>query len=475
MAKKKGKVDNHYKMAKITGLHMNSRDKALFLHVPRSFRCFSPTDKENLFIKKILPEDVISILALKCKTIEHQILALRDTIRLSSYEFKRRHAFSRKILQCLSVHHNIIYQGFMFGSSVNGLGFRDSDVDLRLRPLRQVGYNTFEPVAIDDDMVDRVLRNIAQQTTRCCPALGEYVPSSRCPVAKLVFFTEKGPPQSWRTEVDKLQEGLKYDITLSTSSHLGIFNSMFLRFLCNLQPKFHLLVTVVRYWSTSNELIVAGYLSSYALVNMVIYFCQSIQPPLLPTVDKMRESYLKYNSRPQDTQIGLSKRAILQLEWQCMINLDKTKYKKSKNSELISVLLMKFFEFYLNFPYSSQIITIRPGRSITHEEFKRSPLFHPRFPIKDFLNIQDPFDLKHNLTCGMTGAHFKKFITVMKLSYEKLFDELTNRFYRPELDDTNIAKLKNIKTKKHIGKEDPRSWGLIPLFLKPTQQELDSY
>ena len=51
------------------------------------------------------------------------------------------------------------------------------------------------------------------------------------------------------------------------------------------------------------------------------------------------------------------------------------------------VLLLKFFEFYLKFPYSTHIITIRPGRALSHQEFKESPKFHQRFPIKSLNQV----------------------------------------------------------------------------------------
>lgn len=471
MTKKKGKGSEAFKLAKIKGLNMNRRDLEMFLHRPRDFGCFSAKERDNLAIHKVSLCEVMSKLASRCYTIEHQIIALRDIVKLSSSDFKRRLAFSQALLRCIYRHHNVVYQGFMFGSSVNGLGFRDSDVDLRLRPIRHIGNNNFEPVPIDDDVVERVLRNIAQQTTRCSPSLGEYVPSSRCPVAKLLFFSDRIPSRLRKLDPNHLQEGLKFDVTLSTSSHLGTFNSMFLRFLCNLEPRFHLLATVVRFWSTANGLIVPGYLSSYALVNMVIYFCQVIQPPLLPTVNKMRSLYLKHDLNYKcNRKAANGKKAITQLEWQCLISLDRNLYKKSTNSEPVCVLLLKFFEFYLNFPYSSQIITIRPGRTLTHEEFKTSAQFHPKFPIKEYLNIQDPFDLKHNLTSGMSCGHFKQFIMTIRISYERLFNQLMNQFHRPNIDATDLAK--ETRSKILLNVNDPCVWGLMPLFLRPTEQEL---
>lgn len=478
MGKKEGKIVNQI-ANKIYGRKINLRDRAIFLNKWRDYTCLYAKGSMYLDVNKIDRTDIKNILASQCSSIEHQILALRETTQLTAQEYKQRFLFTKQLLTCLYRHHNIFYEGVLFGSTVNGLGFRDSDVDLRLRPLMPVGQNVYEPISMDDDMVERTLRDIAFQTTKCCPALGDFVPSTRCPVAKLNFYKEKGSAsqnergRNNNIDPSNLQEGLKFDVSLSSSNPLGTYNSIFLRFLCYLEPKFHLLATVLRYWSNVHDLIVPGYLSSYALINMLIFFCQTIEPPLLPTLDYMRDLYFKYSSvgRDQDTS-GSCKKGLTQVEWHCVVCLRKEFYAPSTNTEPLSVLLLKFFELYLNFPYSTHMVTTRPGRAITHEEFKSSSQFHPRFPIKDFINIQDPFDLKHNLTSGMNGGHFQLLMITMRHSYERLFKELLNNFQSPSFPVSNPCDQSIRRLKQLNGKKDARDWGLNALFVKLTDQEL---
>lgn len=447
----------------IHGRNINKQDRELFLYKPRSIKCLQ-TRAEQLF--DFRPLDHISIrdtLNDCCSTIEHQFIALRDLIQLQPADFERRYEFTQRLLTCLYNHHNVVYQGILFGSTVNGLGFADSDVDLRLRPMAEIDdQGTYEPIVLDDDMIERILRDIAYQTTKCSPCLGVYVPSRRCPIAKLIFVR----PESLKT--GQPQDSLKYDISLSTSNPLSSFNSLVLRFLCNLEPRFHLLATAIRYWSTSHKLIVPGHLSSYALVNMLIFFCQSIDPPLLPTMDQMRDLYFE-NCSEKVKHGEQCKRSLTRIEWQCIVCLKKECYKPSSNTEPLGVLLLKFFEFYLNFPYSTHIITTRPGRAIEFKEFLYSQQYDKKFKIKPFINIQDPFDLKHNLTGGMQGEFFKYFIVVLRYSYEKLFQELLNNF---RCRTFRLPSRENDKkARQQTSKQSSRNWGLNVLFTGLTPKE----
>lgn len=467
--KKKGGNSLQALADKIHPRGINARDRKTFELRRRSTSCLQYPAKKFAHVTRIDPNRIKHILTSKCRSIEHQIYYLRWLIvDPSDDNFKQRKEFTRYLLDCLYDHHGVAYQGILFGSSVNGLGFIDSDIDLRLRPLTRISQDELEPVAYDQDMVERILRNIAFQTTRCSPAIGEFVPSSRCPIAKLTFINGD------RQNLKSLEEGWKYDISLSTSSPLGSLNSHYMRFLCHLEPKFHYLATVIRYWAKMHNLIQSGYLSSYALINMLIFYCQNVEPPLLPTVNEMRDKYLSANDRrlkkerklKSDNDSGTCSvitTAMTQLEWQCLLILDRSAYRESKNTEPLSLLLLKFFEFYLKFPFSRNIITTRTGRPIPFSEFPRSPQFHRRFPLKDYINIQDPFDLRHNTTSGMTGKHFMLLMLTMRCSYERLACEINDNFKVP----------RKIRQGSSLGKNELNllHWGLNSIFTPLTAEE----
>lgn len=429
MAKERGRQQNSFQPR-----FLKSRDRRLFEKTKRRPGCFSKiVDLARPLA--LLDEHQINLQLKQLATIEQQMITVREVLQLRSSDIEYRVKFVQGLLTCLKRHHGIVYQGVLYGSTVNGLGHRDSDIDLRLRPLTRVdsNSNTYEPLYLNEGLIDLTLRNIAYQTTICHPAMGVFVPSTRCPLTKLKFVRS---PDDRNNE-----EGLNFDITMLAVNSLGSFNSRYLRFLCKLEPKFHILALVLRHWSKTQGLIVPGRLSSYALINMLIFFCQSISPPLLPTVDEMRDMYFKHDvcnnniysnnhikqngtTEQMDISHPHDNRALTQVESQCLICLHQECYTKSKNEEPTSLLLLKFLEFYLRFPYSTHIITARPGHAITREDYQSSTLYNPRFPLKQYLNIQDPFDMKHNLTAGMDADHFHRLIMTVKCSYEVLHQEL---------------------------------------------------
>ena len=439
---------------------LRNQDRKLYEKNFRNYKCLFYNIKEVIPTTKVHAGDIRITLAHDCPNIEHQIITLRDLTQMTTKDFYKRRRITQELLNCLLSHHGVIYEGLIFGSSTNGLGFVDSDVDLRLRPLQHRDDNFLEPIEFDRPKAEEVLRNIAYQTTRCSPAAGTFVPSRRCPIAKLMFLS--GNPG----DILSYEEAIHVDISLLSANALGSFNSVYVRFLCHLEPKFHLLASALRYWSKCHDLIQPGNLSSYALVNMLIFFCHNLTPPLLPTVDEMRDIYLQKRSNTENSN-DKEKRALTRQEWLCMICLDKDAYKPSENKSPLSLLLLQFFEFYLNFPYSGQTIMItRNGSAISYEEFKKSSLYDHDFKLKPYLNIQDPFDMKHNLTSGIEGPFFSKLIAKIRHSYEKLFKELLTNFKQPEeiSEIPKIASANNNCVKPKETSKDLRDWGLNAIF-----------
>lgn len=428
-------------------------EKNLFLRWPRNSSCLGRSFP-SLVSEKNFPStaDITSKLA-DCTTMEHQIVKLRELLQQNKEDLICRYKMIVSLLDCISTHHEIYYEGILFGSSINGLGFRDSDVDLRLRPLRNTGPGMYEPILFSEDMTRLALRDISTQTCRCYrPTIGVFVPSSRCPIAKLKFYESKLDHENISKQ-NIYREAIQFDVSLSSENPLGSFNSCFLRFLCALEPKFHLLAMVIRYWFKQQDLIQAGLMSSYAIVNMLVLFCQTLCEPLLPSLEHMQ--HLFHSLQSQNSDIIVSKNlGITRIESLCSICMDTSQYQKSRNKEPLVVLLAKFFKYYSDFPYSSHIISIRGGRPVLLEDFISSDFYDSKFPInKDFMNIQDPFDLKHNLTGGSSAEYMVEYLYKIRKTFMLMSSELENNF--------------KIPSEKQI-------WGLNRLFVKINVPSLES-
>ena len=445
---------------------------------PRGHKCSQLYGRCMIPINQLENELVLRTINHDGESIEHQMIILKKLVVGESCEtLRRQREFTQCLLDCLLEHHGTIYQGIFYGSSVNGLGLVDSDIDLRLRPLKLLSMTEMEPYRLEPGAVDEILRNIAFQTARCCFAKGIFVASSRCPITSLTFYC------GHRFKPETLKESWSYDISLTTSPFSAV-NSIYLRSLCRMEPKFHHLAIVLKYWSKVHGVVSKGLLSSYALINMLIFFCQNLEVPLLPTVNEMRHEYLRINDsriREDQEKLGLMETnapkplepAITKSEWQCLFDIDSPEL-SSKNREPMCILLLKFFEFYLKFPYAKNILSTNTGNIISSEEFPKTSLWNNNFKLKPFLNIQDPFDLSHNLTSGMTGRHLMLMLHTMRCSYERLASEIERNFMPPAREKKVGAmetpepsdghRSRKLSSESSSGHGSSRNWGLSVIF-----------
>jgi hypothetical protein len=123
--------------------------------------------------------------------------------------------------------------------------------------------------------------------------------------------------------------------------------------------------------------------------------------------------------------------------WDCAFETDLNKIKASKPNNFklsaqidinnMNDLLKGYFEFYSTFNFTSptantfKIISARTSQ--THlvkkdDEIAKKSMHLSKF--SDFINIQDPFDLSHNLTANVCQSTVEKFINECKAANELL-------------------------------------------------------
>ncbi|XP_063293708.1 speckle targeted PIP5K1A-regulated poly(A) polymerase isoform X1 [Pelobates fuscus] len=226
------------------------------------------------------------------------------------------------------------------------------------------------------ELVEKVLR-------RCVPGVHgvQSVPSARRPVIRFQHKTS----------------GLRGDITLN--NRLALRNSSFLRLCSDLDPRVPQLVYTVRYWARVHQL--AGnplgggpLLNNYALTLLVVFFLQTRSPPVIPTLNKLREEAV--NEVPQVIN-----------GWDCTFLSDINKIQTSGNQQSLSCLLSEFFSFFSSLDLASVILCPCSGSILP------LPLSSPSSWLDGFrlgrVNVQDPFELSHNV-CGnvssRTARHF---------------------------------------------------------------------
>ncbi|NXY80677.1 STPAP polymerase, partial [Glareola pratincola] len=138
-------------------------------------------------------------------------------------------------------------------------------------------------------------------------------------------------------------------------------------------------------------------LNNYALTLLVLFFLQTRDPPVLPTVARLRDV------------AGAEDRAVVG-GWDCSFPRDAAALEPSTNTESPCLLLAQFFHVFGDFDFAGRVISLREGRALPLPP----PPAPPSSDVPEGLklgpfNLQDPFELSHNVAANVnekTAARF---------------------------------------------------------------------
>ena len=204
------------------------------------------------------------------------------------------------------------------------------------------------------------------------------ISSSRCPIIR--FFHEK----------------FKVNCDIALNNFLAVENTNLIKLLLELEPMLKSLVYVIRYWSKQKGLNGSTKFNSYTLIWMIVFYLQKLN--YLPSIEFL------VKLRDPSTQ------PLLVHGWNCSFEKDVEKIRnsfkssKTEESNSFNTLLKGFFDFYSNFNFSANLV-LSP-RSGALESSEGSLISK-----KSVLNVQDPFDLEHNLAANVSDAILERFKT----------------------------------------------------------------
>ena len=209
---------------------------------------------------------------------------------------------------------------------------------------------------------------------------------------------------------------IEINVDISVHNMLPIFNTQLIRLYGLFDQRFHIMGIYLKYWAKTNGIHGApdGYLSSYALLIMMIHFLQKIvEPKVLPNLQKIPannnysnpvygEEIYEYDYFGKTIKTNSYYENDVERIKDYMIKVNEGKV----NQETVTNLLVKFFEYYAYFYDSKQKISV-------HKDLVDS--------IKDHddniaFSIEDPFETTHNPGRSMTknSENYNKFIKAMK-------------------------------------------------------------
>ena len=265
-----------------------------------------------------------------------------------------------------------------YGSIMNNFLIDDGDIDICIVPTSL----TIEQFSIHL----KELKNEITNTAR----IGLYVLSHISPRYSLL-------------KIQDIETNLIIDITVHTM--LPLHNTKLIRLYSLYDQRFHIMGIYIKHWAKRNKINGATekYLSSYALLLMLIHFLQEeIKPSVLPILQKVENTTINYEYSHSDAIINCNVYFEEDMEkvktYMNIINNNET------NKDSVTELLIKFFEFYA-YKYDQSFLI-----SISNSEKKVPSSEHIAFPI------EDPFDIEHNpgKSMKLNSPQYELFLNCMK-------------------------------------------------------------
>ncbi|XP_040211440.1 terminal uridylyltransferase 7 isoform X6 [Rana temporaria] len=267
----------------------------------------------------------------------------------------------------------------LFGSSKNGFGFIESDLDICL---------TFDGLETAEGLDSiRTIEELARHL-RKHQGLRNILPITTAKVPIVKFY--------------HVRSGLEGDISLYNT--LALHNTRLLASYAAIDPRVKYLCYIMKVFTKVCDIGDAsrGSLSSYAYTLMVLYFLQQRDPPVIPV---LQEIYLD-SHKPEKLVDGWNVYFFDKLD-----ELAKYWPDYGKNKESPGELWLGLLRFYTeDFDFKEHVISIRRKSLLT--------TFKKQWTSK-YIVIEDPFDLNHNLGAGlsrkMTNFIMKGFINGRRL------------------------------------------------------------
>ncbi|XP_042366751.1 poly(A) RNA polymerase, mitochondrial [Plectropomus leopardus] len=306
-----------------------------------------------------------------------------------------------------------------FGSSVNGFGKMGCDLDMFLdlddisgRNAKMPKSGLFLEYQMKRTTSERaVTQNILSVIGECVDQFGpgcvgvQKILNARCP---LVRFAHQ-------------PSGFQCDLT-ANNNRVALKSTELLYLYGELDPRVRSLVFTVRCWARAHTItssIPGAWITNFSLTVMVLFFLQRRSPPIIPTLDQLRDL------------AGPADKSVIEGN-DCTFVSDFSKIHLQSNTETPERLLREFFDFYSTFPFSKMSINIRKGKE------QNKPEVVP-------LHIQNPFETSLNVSKNVSATQLERFMALCQESSWLLHH--SNKTPR-------------------VGNENaPSPWGLATLFL----------
>jgi len=270
----------------------------------------------------------------------------------------------------------------LYGSSCNGFGMADSDVDMCL-----MFESNADGSGLDMASIVSKLAKLLRKDRHFCDVVP--ITSAKVPIVKL------------RHRLTNLES----DISLY--NQLGRRNSQLLATYSAIDPRVRILGYMAKLLAKQCQIGDAsrGSLSSYAYILLVLHYLQQVNPPVIPVLQEIEVPGVdksKFQTEGWNTWF-----------FEDVSNLGRVWPHCGANREPPSTLWLGFLLYYAEvFDYRQRVVTIR----------QKSPLYRLEKMWTDrAIGIEDPFDLNHNLGSGLSlrmGAYIRRVFVAARRFFQ---------------------------------------------------------
>ncbi|XP_053323295.1 terminal uridylyltransferase 7 [Spea bombifrons] len=291
----------------------------------------------------------------------------------------------------------------LFGSSKNGFGFKQSDLDICM---------TIDGIETDTELdCIRTIEGLAWHLRKHQGLRNILsITSAKVPIVKFYH----------------VRSGIEGDISLYNT--LALHNTQLLASYAAIDPRVKYLCYTMKVFTKMCDIGDAsrGSLSSYAYTLMVLFFLQQRNPPVIPVLQEIYRG----NKKPEVLVDGWNAYFFSQTD-----ELEKYWPEYGKNKESVGELWLALLRYYTEeFDFKENVICIRRKSLLT--------TFKKQWTSK-YIVIEDPFDLNHNLGAGlsrkMTNFIMKAFINGRRVfgtpvkEFSKEYPTNMEYFFDPEV------------------------------------------
>lgn len=263
-----------------------------------------------------------------------------------------------------------------FGSVVNGLALRNSDLDLCL----VLGENAHAPPADEEQTPRMILERLGKSIRREIPYLYcQYRTNARIPVIKLYARRQLdgGLGARWNS----------FNADVSVGNLLAIWNTRLLEAYCCIDERFKYLVLFLKIWSSRRKINEAfhGTLSSYGWSLMAVHLCMyALEPPLLPNLQNIE--------RPSETREEDMVGGANTYFFNDLARLQE--HFTTLNPTSLGTLIVDFFAYYSSkFDLANDVISLRQQKLTKADKGWDQDLDRNH----NFICIEDPFKTDYNV------------------------------------------------------------------------------